>query len=259
MRRMLIGIAGLSLIAAAPAPARAQTLDGAARWADSAQHAIEAAIATVNPDRVASARAVAERALAVYAEDPLLLLYRGYALLEEATMRMAIRGSDTSGVSGLLETALDALERSVRRRETPEAHVLMSAVLGIQIGRDPSRGMTLGPRSSVEIDRALDLGPENPRVWLQRGVSAMNTPAQWGGGLEPAERYLLHAVELFEREQAVPPNPMWGRADAQAFLGQVYQRGGRGELARAAYQRALGLEPANPWYRGLLASLDAGH
>ena len=146
--------------------------------------------------------------------------------------------------------------KRVRKSET---FALRSSVLGqrIQASGNPLAGMRFGPASSSQMDRAVELGPNNPRVWFLKGVGALYTPAMWGGGVDKAEQFLLKALALFERDRPVPPNPAWGLGDTYVFLGQVYQRQKKIEEARAAYKKALELQPENSWVReSLLPGLD---
>ena len=108
---------------------------------------------------------------------------------------------------------------------------------------NPLSGMTLGPKSSGLVDRAMELDPKNPRVWLIRGMSAMFTPKMFGGGTDKAERDLRKAIELFDAERPVAPAPSWGRADAYVWLGQALQKDEKHDEARAAYQKALAIQP----------------
>jgi Flp pilus assembly protein TadD len=102
------------------------------------------------------------------------------------------------------------------------------------------------------MDRAADLAPNNPRVWLLKGISSIFTPAIFGGGLDDAERHLRKAIGLFEAERAVAPAPSWGHADAWIWLGQAYERLKKPAEARTAYERALAIAPAHGWVRMVL-------
>jgi len=233
-------------------PAAAQQLAGAAAWADSARRAIHAATVRADLDRLAAARALVERALVAYPDDPWLLHYLGYALYREAVLRRERRGED---VGALFERAEQALERSAELRPLPESYALLASILGQRIHANPLQGILLGPRSSSLMDRALALGPENPRVWLLKGISAIFTPSLFGGGLERAEEALRRAIALFEADGPVPPAPDWGRDEAWAWLGEVYRRRGLRAEARAAYEKALAIEPENVWVRAVLMPL----
>ena len=112
----------------------------------------------------------------------------------------------------------------------------------------------------VGRDQALEAAPENPRIWLLSGMSAIFRPKVFGGGLEKAESEIRRAIELFETDAPAPPAPAWGRGEAWLWLGQVLQRQGRVDEARAAYMKALEYQPGNPWIQEtLLPALDGGH
>lgn len=246
----------LALSAAAITSARAQETADRDRWADSARAAIERSVTRGDDAGLRAGGALLERALVAFPDDPLLLHYLGYARYREANLLLGRQGEGKE-VRALLEAADSLLERSARRLQLPETHALRSSVLGQMIGSNPLRGMTLGPRSSGAMDRALELGPRNPRVWLLRGISAMFTPKMFGGGLDKAEAYLTKAAELFAADRPAPHAPDWGRAEVYAWLGQVHQRQGRTGEARAAFNRALEIEPEYGWVRYvLLPALD---
>lgn len=138
-----------------------------------------------------------------------------------------------------------------------EAQALLGGVLGQRIGRNGSLGMFLGPKAQRALDRAQKDAPDNPRVALQRGVSAFFTPKMFGGGLDKAEKELRRAWLLFEKEPADKQWPNWGRLDTLAWLGQVLQKKGDIQGARNAYNQSLSLQPDYRWVRDiLLPALD---
>lgn len=237
-----------------PGAGGAQELVGAARWADSARREIEAANVLGDTARLAAVRVLLERALTAHPADALLLHYQGYAYYREANLRM---GRFQQDAGPLLDGAQRALEASLQGEAMPETLALLSSVLGQKIGSNPIRGMTLGPRSSDLMERAIKLAPDNPRPWLLRGIGAIFTPGLFGGGLDRAEEYLGNALARFAQDSPAPPRPAWGRAETLVWLGQVHARRGRTEDARKAYVEALALEPENAWVREeLLPALD---
>jgi tetratricopeptide (TPR) repeat protein len=154
----------------------------------------------------------------------------------------------------LLNDAVSQLQQVVKRNpKDAEAHALLGSLYGLQIAQSPIvRGMTLGPRASGALDRAAEIAAENPRVLLLQGVSAYNTPAMFGGGVEKAERLLRRSLERFAVEPANKPWPDWGQFDAHAWLGQaLLQRGDRAG-ARAEYDKARALAPNSGWLRYVL-------
>jgi tetratricopeptide (TPR) repeat protein len=256
MQRLLI-LATLGLIML-PDTVSSQALAGRDKWADSARVEIEAASVTGSLDSFRGVKALLERALTAFPNDPLLQHYQGYALYREASLMQGMK-SEAKAIRPVLEAAEDVLERSAKQLDLPETHAVRSSVIGQLIGSNPLRGMTLGPKSSSAMDRAVELGPNNPRVWLMRGMSAMFTPAMFGGGESKAEAYLMKAIALFATDKPAPPLPAWGHADAYIWLGQLRQQQGRIDDARKAYTTALEIQPGNGWVRHvLLPGLDRG-
>ncbi len=115
------------------------------------------------------------------------------------------------------------------------------------IGDSMLRGMRLGPQATAAEDRARELAPGNPRLLLLTGVSAMFKPSAFGGGEDRAYERLTKAIKAFETERVAPPMPAWGHAEAWAWLGQLEVKRGRLQAARAAYDRAIALEPDYAW------------
>jgi tetratricopeptide (TPR) repeat protein len=219
---------------------------------DSVRHEIDRAVMLGDAARLAGSRD--HSALTTAKDDAWTLHYRGYTFYREAALR-AQHGDGSSGP--LLDRARTALERSLALQPIAESHALLSSVLGQMIGKNIFKGMTLGPKSTEQMDRAVTLAPKNPRVWLLRGIGAIYQPSAFGGGMDKAETYLRRAIELFPDDHPSSPAPSWGQADAYAWLGQVLAKRKDMSGARAAYAQALAIEPENHWVRTtLLPALD---
>jgi len=260
MRRSSM-IATLGVIAngvAITTSAQAQDqLTGTAKWADSASREIEAANAVGDLGRLTNAAAMIDRVLTVTPNDLLLLYYRSLALYRMASIYTGQKKRDEA--KRALEEADLLLEQAISKSPTAEALALRSGVIGLIIGSsgNPMSGMTLGPKASGLLDRAKELEPKNPRVWLVSGMSAMFTPKMFGGGTDRAEQDFRKALTYFETDQPVTPAPSWGRADAYIWLGQALHKNDKIDEARVAYQKALELQPNNGWVQNvLLPSLD---
>jgi tetratricopeptide (TPR) repeat protein len=254
VRQMLIrGGAVLCMPLAAGAQAT-----GTAKWADSARREIDAANAQADLPQLTAAAAMLERALIATPSDHLLLYYRALALYRAAGVYTGQKRNEEARRA--LEEADHLLEDATSKNPSADALALRGAVIGQLIGvsGNPFAGMTQGPKASGLIDRAMELEPKNPRVWLIRGISAMFTPRMFGGGTDKAERDLRKAIELFPGDSPTPPNPSWGHAEAYVWLGQALQKEGRMSEARAAYDRALEIQPNYAWVqRVLIPSLHA--
>jgi Flp pilus assembly protein TadD len=108
------------------------------------------------------------------------------------------------------------------------------------------------------MDRAVSLGPNNPRVWLLKGISSFHAPRMFGGGTDKAGRELEKAIQLFATDKPAPPAPAWGLADAYIWLGQVLEKQEKPDSARALYQKALQVEPEYGWVKFVLLPRVAG-
>jgi tetratricopeptide (TPR) repeat protein len=240
-----------SLMLSAPVTAQ---LPDANVLADSIQSEVIAASVRGDDDRLQAARALAERTVLAYPDDALLHHYYGYALY-----RIAARAHDGEDVDAMLVTAEEALTRSAQLEPLPETHALIASVYGLMIGRDPSRGPSLGHKAGDQRAIADRLGRDNPRVWLQKGIGAIYRPPAFGGGLERADEFLERAAELFRSDAPEPPLPRWGRADVHVWRGQVLHRLGELDRASAAYDQALEMEPEYAWVKQVLVpALQSG-
>ena len=237
----LILTATVSALGAQASP----SLTGTAKWADSASREIEAANATGDLARLENAAALLDRALTVSPNDHLLLYYRSVALYRMGGQYTGRKRNDDAKKA--LEEADRLLEQVAKK--APTADVLAQL---IGLSGNPLAGMTMGPKSAGLVDRAMELEPKNPRVWLIRGMSAMFTPKMFGGGTDKATRDLRKAIELFQAEHPVAPAPSWGHPDAYIWLGQALQKDAKAEEARTAYQKALELQPENRWVQQVL-------
>jgi Flp pilus assembly protein TadD len=252
------GLLVVSLIAVvAVSSSGAAQSSPAVKWADSANKLIEAGIASGQSAGLDQAIALLDRVLTVTPNEVVLLHYKGYALYRKANTMMGDQKKKAEA-KALLEEADDAFESSIKTLAWPESYALRASVTGQMIGLgNPMSGMILGPRSESQMDKAIELGPKNPRVWMLKGVGTMFKPGMFGGGADKAEKELLKAIELFAHDRPVAPAPKWGHAEVYAWLGQAYAQQDKISEARAAYQKVLELDPGNGWVvHVLLPALD---
>lgn len=232
-------------------------LIGAAKWADSAGRLIDQATFAGNLQGLRNASLLLDQALVAYPNDALLLQYQGYELYREA----GLLGSSSSTRKGELPlvaaTARIKLLESLAAQPLAETHALLAMTMGRMIGLDQIYSPTLGPLIPKEMGAAIAMGPNNPRVWLLRGIQSFYTSVEYGGGLPVAETQLNKAIELFATDNPTPPAPFWGKAEVYVWLGQVLQKQNRIAEARAAYNNALSVQPDYPWVTySLLPSIE---
>jgi tetratricopeptide (TPR) repeat protein len=231
-------------------------LTGAAKWADSAGRLIDQATFAGNLQGLRNASLVLDQALAAYPNDALLLQYQGYELYREA----GLLGTTPTGKFQLplvASTARIKLLESLAAHPLAETHALLAMTMGRMIGLDQIYSPTLGPLIPKEMNAAVAMAPNNPRIWLLRGIQSFYTSEEYGGGLPVAETQLKKAIELFATDNPTPPAPFWGKAEAYVWLGQVLQKQNRIAEARAAYNNALSVQHDYPWVTySLLPSIE---
>ena len=267
MKRLILVVLACTACASAPVatasipgPVSAEpTLTGAAKWADSAGRLIDKATFAGDLQGLRSAGLLLDRALAAYPNDALLLQYQGYELYREAgllggTSRTPREKAELPLVAA---TARVKLLESLAAQPLAETHALLAMTMGRMIGLDQIYSPTLGPLIPKEMNAAVGMGPNNPRVWLLRGIQSFYTNPEYGGGLPVAETQLNKAIELFATDNPTPPAPSWGKAEAYVWLGQVLQKQNRIAEARAAYNNALSVQRDYPWViYSLLPSIE---
>lgn len=244
--RYLATVAILTVASCASAQADAAP----AKWADTLRSEIDKVSLSGDTAKLSAVRALADRVASAFPNDGLILHYQAFVMY-----RQAIVSGNSPASGALLERAQAIFQRSLATHPLPETHALLSAIDGQLIARDPSRGMELGIASQQSTTAALTLGPSNPRVWLVRGQGSMFTPPEYGGGLKAAQEQLTRAVELFATDAPKPGEPTWGRAEAYAWLGRVYEQLGDKVKAAEAYKTALSIAPDYGFAKGLAAAL----
>lgn len=254
LRKLATPVAALAftLITATPPALTAQDLDPVT-LAERLRTGLDEAEVTGDHEARSRMVTLARRAVTAFPDHALVNHYMGFALYRLAGPTMA---TDMSGALALLEEAQSFLERSIEIEPIAESHALLSSALGMQMPSDAD-AMTLGMQSGTEMGRARALGPRNPRVRLLEGIAAFHTPEVWGGGHDAALAHFQAAIELFADDEPGHALPAWGLAEAYAWLGQTYVALGKADEARAAYERALEVEPEYAWVRdSLLPGLE---
>ncbi len=184
---------------------------------DSARRELDVAVNLGDIKRIGAARARIERVATVAPNDAWAHHYIGYSYYREAIFRMQ---RDSGDPKAQLDLARASLERSITLGPVPETHALLSSVLGQQIGSNPLKGMVLGPKSDGAMEKAMEAGPNNPRVWLLNGIGTLYKPAMFGGGADKAEAQLRKAADLFKTDKPAGLAPPWGHAEVYAWPGQ---------------------------------------
>lgn len=117
------------------------------------------------------------------------------------------------------ETALDKtgewMEKTEKMQDSnDEVAILAAWYYQARLGESPATGWArFGGKVSRNIDKAKQLNPENPRVYLVEGQNIYYTPSAFGGGKEKALLILKAGDEKFAKFVPVSDfHPNWGKS-----------------------------------------------
>jgi hypothetical protein len=100
-----------------------------------------------------------------------------------------------------------------------EIYSLLNMAATQEMMIDPqTRWQTYGQEATANLDTAMKLNPENPRLYYLKGMSIFNTPVAFGGGKDNAKPIFAKAVALYKVEKPKPLYPHWGQAQAEDML-----------------------------------------
>ena len=160
-----------------------------------------------------------------------------------------------------INNGIDYLEKMLKMdKENVEGSALLGSMVGWKAGLKPMQAMFLGPRSTRLLAAAEEADPTNPRVVLYKAISDFNTPKQFGGDKDRAIAGFQEAARLFEeRTPKDELEPTWGHPDTYAWLGIAHVERDQKTEARAAFEKALEIDPEFSWVKhGLMPQLDEG-
>ncbi len=181
-------------------------------------------------------------------EDPEILL--AMARAEVGAVGACFAQQDFDQAANWLERAEKHVKTLLKTNpDLPEAHALIAGIYGQKIALKPIRGMFLGGKSNKHLQRAIELGPENPLAHFQRGNNYYHTPAAFGGDLDKAVEHLQAARRLYEQCNMAEN---WEYLNTLAWLGQALAKQGNPQAARSVYERALQVEPEFGWVKKVL-------
>lgn len=156
-----------------------------------------------------------ERIALVRKNDWYAQYYAAYAYIELAN-KAAKREIDN-----LCDRAQEFLDKAISLRpEESENHVLKAYLLSARINVNAMfRGAGMGRDSKTELDRALELNPNNPRAHYVRAMGIYFTPAVFGGGKTKAKPHLDTSLRIYRNYPGKTPiDPHWGQKAAEDLL-----------------------------------------
>jgi tetratricopeptide (TPR) repeat protein len=131
------------------------------------------------------------------------------------------------------------------------AQAFKGAFLGYEIGMNKAKAVFLGPKSMKHINKAVDMNPYNPNVWVEKGNATFHIPKMFQGSFSEAARYFEKAIEYFEvSEEKTKCN--WLYLNSLAWLARSYDKAKNVKKAYDTYQKILRIEPGFSWVKNEL-------
>ncbi|MDQ7051959.1 MAG: hypothetical protein Q9P14_03320 [candidate division KSB1 bacterium] len=216
-----------------------------------ARQQLNQAVAQWDIEQMHEARGMFERLLSIKPLQKWTHYYLGYA---DYRMSLFYQPKDRQRARQLLDRAIEHLKQAIRLdNRFAEAYALLSSCLGQKIQYEPASAMFLGPQSAKNMQAALALEPQNPRVVLLNALRLFFTPPMFGGSTDKGLAGFRRATELFARFNAADSlAPDWGHEEAFAWLGLAYQQNSDSARARQAFDKALAITPDYRWVKEIL-------
>jgi tetratricopeptide (TPR) repeat protein len=221
-----------------------------------AKDAVQKAAITGEATALKAARDLAQESVTQTTEPSkkaAALYFVGYAHYSLVNLPSEKESKEQNADAGIV-----ALEEAVKLEPAfADAHALLGSLYGQKAGGGMMAGMKYGQKSAVTMERAITLQPKNPRILMLEGISLFFKPAMWGGDKQKALTNLQRACELAEQGACAAKEatmPDWGHADVFAWKGVMFAKSDEADTdnAKAAYERALQLQPNYAWVKFVL-------
>ena len=149
--------------------------------------------------------------------------------------------------SEYMEAAEHYLDKLEKKKEYKAAALAFKgAFIAFEIGMNKAKAVFLGPKSMGNINRALELDPNNSNALIERGNAEFHMPRIFGGSYKKAAEYFNRAVNALE-QSGDNFSCNWMYMNALAWLARSYDKAGEIDKAENTYQKILEKEPEFDW------------
>lgn len=161
-----------------------------------------------------------------------------------------LSNQDKETYESYLDKTIEQIDNLLEENpNSSQLYAISAALMSVQMGFSPMKGMTLGSKSGAYIDKSIKLDESNPCAWRQHASSKYFTPEMFGGDIDVAIESYEHSVSLFEENNEINN---WMYLDALAWLGIAYQKKEQIEKAKKVFEKALEVEPSFMWVKNHL-------
>lgn len=150
-----------------------------------------------------------ERISQIEKAEWLPLYYASYAYI-----MISFKETDNAKKDTYLDEAQKLLDKAlVIAPNESELHLLQGFLYPSRINIDPmARGLLYMGKMNVSLNKALELNPDNPRVYYLRATMTYHTPEAFGGGAANALPFYKTANEKFNIFKPLTDlSPNWGK------------------------------------------------
>lgn len=163
-----------------------------------------------------------ERISRIEKTEWLPLYYLSYAYI-----MISYQETDNVKKDAYLDQAQQYLEKAmVIEPNESELHMLQGFLYPSRINIDPmNRGMSYMGKMNESLDKAIELNPDNPRVYFLRATMTFHMPEAYGGGASKALPLFKLADEkfrIFKPKNILSPN--WGKEINELELKKVLEQ-----------------------------------
>jgi tetratricopeptide (TPR) repeat protein len=150
------------------------------------------------------------------------LYYASYAYI-----MISFQEQDNTKKDTYLDQAQKYLDQAMAiEPNESELYMLQGFLYPSRINIDPmNRGMVYMGKMNESLDKALELNPDNPRVYFLRATMTFHTPEAYGGGAAKALPFFKTADEkfrIFKPKNDLSPN--WGKEITEAELKKILEQ-----------------------------------
>lgn len=144
----------------------------------------------------------------------------------------------------------DALidELLLKHPDESDLYAFKGAFFAYKISLNPIKAPFMGGQSMDNIDRAVELGPERPQAWIERGNALFYMPKAFGGSKEKAVEAYAKAIRYMEEDPESLHNN-WMYLNVLMILAQGYEKIDNYKMAKSTYDKLLLVEPRFSYVR----------
>lgn len=200
-------------------------------------------------DAFMQAHSFFERLISMNVDNYLAKYYLAYT---EYRLYQFVLQSPKVSVDKYYTTGIEICRDLIAKKQfESEAYTVLSGILLMRVAVNQMEAMDLIPLIHEYFAKAEAANPNNPRLFIIKGIVLARTPAAFGGSVDRGLECYNKAVAIYAAEKK--ENPIsWGLAETYAWIGQAYEDKKMPDKAKEAYELALKLEPEFVWVKDAL-------